>query len=125
MNNELQKIYLNQTEVIAACLLALRSIVLKSDPEVTETIKYGMPCFCYQNQAFCYLWNDKKTGHPYLLMVEGKQLNHPKLETGTRKRMKVLNIDPSKDLPIEIINSILEQALKICKSGKNKINTRK
>ncbi|HEY1045349.1 MAG TPA: DUF1801 domain-containing protein [Bacteroidia bacterium] len=118
MHSQLHKIYINQTEAISACLLALRSIVLNIDTEITETIKYGMPCFCYQNKALCYLWTDKKTGHPYILMVEGKHLNHPKLESGERKRMKVLNIDPNKDLPLKTIQNILRQALNVSKLNK-------
>jgi hypothetical protein len=32
-----------------------------------------MPCFCYQRKAFCYLWTDKKTANPYILIAEGNQ----------------------------------------------------
>ncbi len=44
-------------------------------------------------------------------MVEGNKLDHPKLEKGNRSRMKILRINPNKDLPIKIIHSILEDAL--------------
>lgn len=76
-----------------------------------------MPCFCYKGRVFCYLWTDKKTKEPYMLMVEGKYLSHPKLEKGSRSRMKIFRVTPDKDLPISIIIDILNQALALYKSG--------
>lgn len=110
---DLHNFYLNKIEPNKSCLLALRSIILAQDNQVTETQKYGMPCFCYRKRAFCYLWIDKKTEKPYLLMVEGKSLDHPALEAGSRSRMKILRIDPDKDLPMKTIVDILQKALNL------------
>lgn len=70
---------------------------------------------------FCYLWTDKKTDEPYLLMVEGKHLHHPGLEEGNRSRMKIFRVDPYKDLPIKAIESILQKALDLYRKGTIKI----
>lgn len=121
MVEDLHKFYLSKEEPIKGCLLALRSIILKQDIHITETQKYGMPCFCYKKKMFCYLWTDKKTNEPYLLLVEGKLLDHPKLETGGRSRMKVFRVDHAKDLPIRTIESILRAALDLYRKGKIKI----
>ena len=110
---ELHNFYLNKLEPNQSCLLALRSVILAQDKQVTETQKYGMPCFCYRKRAFCYLWIDKKTEEPYLLMVEGKSLDHPALEKGSRSRMKILRIDPNQDLPMKMIEDILQNALNL------------
>lgn len=117
----LSNYYLNQEEPQRSCLLALRNIIVSIDKEVSETIKYGMPCFCYKKKMFCYLWTDKKTNEPYILMVEGKYLNHVELEQGTRSRMKILRINSNDDLPIETIMSILNDALDLYKNGIVKI----
>lgn len=117
----LSNYYLNKEEPPKSCLLALRSIILNMDKDVSETVKYEMPCFCYKKKMFCYLWTDKKTGEPYILMVEGKLLNHPELEQGSRSRMKILRIDPNEDLPIETIELILNDALNLYKNGIIKI----
>ena len=117
MLSEISDYYLKQEETNRSCLLALRSIILEQDPAITETIKYGMPCFCYKKKMFCYLWIDKKTNEPYLLMVEGKYLTHPKLEAGERSRMKILRIDPRKNLPVKTIGNILQKAIDLYKSG--------
>ncbi|WP_313182378.1 DUF1801 domain-containing protein [Sphingobacterium siyangense] len=118
---EIQHFYLNQKEPNKSCLLALRHIILQQDADVSETIKYGMPCFCYRKKAFCYLWTDKRTTFPYLLMVEGKHLDQVQLEAGQRLRMKTLPIDPQKDLPIDTIESILTAALTLYRNGTIKI----
>lgn len=67
------------------------------------------------------MWTDKKTDEPYILMVEGKYLDHPKLEEGYRSRMKIFRVDPNKDLPIKTIERILQTALDLYKSGVIKI----
>lgn len=111
MLNDLHNYYLNKEEPNKSCLLALRSIILAQDTEVTETQKWGMPCFCYKKKMFCYLWTDKKTGNPYILMVEGKYLDHPELEIGDRSRMKIFSVNPNVDLPVKTIENILQKAL--------------
>lgn len=121
MQEELQNYYLSQKEPNKSCLLALRDIILDQDSNITETRKWGMPCFCYQKKMFCYLWTDKKTDEPYILMVEGKYLDHPKLETGDRSRMKIFRIDPIDDLPVKTIIGILQQALDLYRTGRIKV----
>ena len=121
MIQDLSNYYLNQQEPNKSCLLALKTIILEQDINVTETQKYGMPCFCYRKKMFCYLWTDKKTNEPYILMVEGKHLDHPELEEGNRSRMKILRVDPNADLPIGTINQILNDALDLYRNGIIKI----
>lgn len=117
MLEELHQYYLHKEEPNKSCLLALRSIILNQDPDITETRKYGMPCFCYKKKMFCYLWVDKKSDKPYILMVEGKYLDHPKLEQGDRTRMKIFRVHPDKNLPIKAIERILQQALDLYRTG--------
>lgn len=121
MNEQIQQYYLNKEEPQKGCLLALRQIILDQDDNISETQKWGMPCFCYKNKMFCYLWTDKKTQEPYLLMVEGKHLNHPQLEVGSRARMKIFRVDPDKDIPIKTIVTILNAAIDLYKKGIIKI----
>lgn len=117
MNESLQHFYLDKEEPNKGCLLALRTIILGQDSVVTETTKYGMPCFCYKNKAFCYLWTDKKENDPYILLVEGKLFEHPLLETGKRSRMKILRVNPNDDLDLETITEILQIALDLYRNG--------
>ena len=57
---DLDRFYLEKKEPFRSCLLALRQIILDSDPDIRETRKYGMPCFCLGKRHFCCLWTDKK-----------------------------------------------------------------
>jgi len=113
--------YLNKVEPNRGCLLSLRKIILKQDDSISETTKYGMPCFCYKNKMFCYLWVDKKTEEPYILLVEGRHLQHPKLEVGDRSRMKIYRVDPNKDLQVDTISLLLNKALDLYRNGTIKI----
>ena len=117
MLEELHNYYLKKEEPNKSCLLALRSIILDQDKNITETQKWGMPCFCYKKKMFCYLWTDKKTDEPYILMVEGKFLNNPELEEGDRSRMKILRVNPNKDLHLKTIETILQKALDLYRTG--------
>jgi len=112
--------FLKQKESIRSCLLALKEIILSQDKEITFAIKYGMPFFCFKNKMFCYLWVHKVFKQPYLGIVEGRLINHPNLIIEKRERMKILLLDPEKDLPLKRIESILKKAIGLYKSGQIK-----
>jgi hypothetical protein len=122
MIREIDQYYFQQEEPNRSCLLALRSIILEQDPQVTETRKWGMPCFCYKKKMFCFLWTDKKTLEPYILFVEGKFLEHPQLEKGSRSRMKIFRIKAHEDIPINTLKPLLDEALNLYRNGVIKVN---
>lgn len=93
--------------------MALREYILAFDDDIAETWKYRMPVYCYKKKMFCYLWVHKKYGQPYLGLVEGKKIEHPKLIMEKRARMKILLIDAQKDIPIKTIHSILRSAKRL------------
>ena len=105
--------FLAKEEPDKSCLLALRSFILKADKNITEAWKYRMPFFCYKGKMFCYLWVNKKHKLPYLGFVDGRMMLHPKLLIEKRSRMKILLIDPSKDIPVTLVKSILREAIKL------------
>jgi len=117
MISELEAYYVSKEEPVRSTLLALRSYIINYNTEMTETWTHKMPMFRYKGKLFCYLWTDKKTKEPYLLMVEGKLLNHPDLEEGKRARMKIFRVNPNEDLPIEKINLLLNDALDLYRNG--------
>ena len=121
MIREIDQYYFQQEEPIRSCLLALRSIILEEDINVTETRKWGMPCFCYKKKMFCFLWTEKKTNEPYILMVEGRFLDHPLLEKGSRSRMKIFRVKPNEDIPTDVIKLLLDEALNLYRNGTIKI----
>lgn len=62
---------------------------------------------------FCYLWVHKKYKQPYIGIVEGKKINHPKLIHEKRARMKILLFDPEKDVPVRMVGAILKEVLSL------------
>ncbi|SFD17684.1 protein of unknown function (DU1801) [Chitinophaga sp. CF118] len=99
--------FLQKEEPVRSCLLFLREHILKQDVNISEAWKYGMPVYCYKGKMCCYLWVHKKYQQPYIGIVEGKLIDHPDLIAEKRAKMKILLLDPSRDLPIETINQIL------------------
>lgn len=93
----------------------MREHILSRDSNITEAWKYGMPMYCYNGKMFCYLWVHKKLLLPYLGIVEGKKIDHPDLIQEKRARMKILLLDPLKDIPVRKINAILKQVLALYK----------
>ena len=118
---QLDDFYQNQEEPIKGTFLALRDIILKQDKDITNALKYGMPFFCYKEKMFCYLWTHKKLKQPYIGIVEGKHFDEPFLIQEKRSRMKIMMFDSEKDLPLEQIESVIQKALNLYKSGIVKI----
>ena len=108
---EIDNYYLQKEEPIKSCLLFLREHILNYNSNITEAWKYKMPFFCYKGKMFCYLWVHKRNGLPYIGIVEGRRIDHPALIIEDRARMKIMLLDPTTDLPIETIDSILKIAL--------------
>jgi len=118
---EIDNFYLQQDEPIKGTLLALREIILSQDADIINVLKYGMPFFCYKGKMFCYLWVHKKYKQPYIGIVEGKRFDEPFLIQEGRSRMKIMLLDPNKDLPLKTIKIILQQAINLYKTGVIKI----
>ncbi|MCF0055674.1 DUF1801 domain-containing protein [Dyadobacter sp. CY356] len=118
---EIDNFYAEKVEPLKGCLMALRQIILDRDRNFSEAWKYRMPFFCYKGKMFCYLWVEKKTGIPYLGIVEGKKIAHPGLIQDERSRMKIMRFDPSEDLPLKMILEILDSAILLYTSGIVKI----
>ncbi len=107
MLRDIDNYFLQQPEPARSCLEFLRAYLLAADTHLAEAWKYRMPFYCYNGKMCCYLWVQKKTGIPYLGIVEGEKIHHPDLITENRARMKILLIDPTQDIPVEKIKGIL------------------
>ena len=106
MNQKIEHFYFDRAEPLRSCLLAIRDVTLAFDEQITEGIKYGLPFFLYKNKNFAYIWFDKKTGQPYIGITKGSKIDHPLLFAGSRNTIKVIPIEPEKDLPIDEIYEI-------------------
>jgi hypothetical protein len=107
MISPLEAAYQRYDEPIQGCLWAARSVLLQAEPLLTESLKYGMPFFSYRTKVCCYFWVDKKRQWPYIGWMDGRWLEHALLESGERRRIKVLWLDPQHDLPVASIREVL------------------
>lgn len=105
--------FLNQPEPAKSCLQFLRAHILSFDERLKEAWKYGMPFYCYHGKMMVYLWVHKKYEQPYVGIVEGKRIKHPDLLQEKRARMKILLVDPKKDVPVRKLNAILREVLNL------------
>jgi hypothetical protein len=113
MERAIDRYYLSAEEPHKGALQALRHVILSFDSEITEAWKYGMPFFCYRGKMFCYVWVHKKFRQPYMGIVDGNRIDHEKLLVEKRARMKILLVDPQKDLPVKLIRTILKKAMEV------------
>lgn len=110
MLTPLEKFYLDQPEPDQGCLLALKEVILKFDPLITEEWKYRLPFFYLNGQMFCYLWRHKKFKCPYVGIVRSAGLDFPELIQEKRVKMKIMLINPMEDLQVQTIYTILNAA---------------
>jgi uncharacterized protein DUF1801 len=103
--------FLQNEEPFKSCLQSLREYILQLNDSITEKWMYGMPFYYYKGKRFCYLWIHKKYLKPYIGIVDGKWIYHPELLSEKRTRMKILLIDPGKNLPVKKIRAILREVL--------------
>ena len=105
--------FANLQEPVKGYMLFLRDYFLGKDPAITEAWKYGMPFYNYKGKRICYLWVQKKSGFPYIGIVDGKMINDQDLILEDRKKMKILLLDPEKDIPIQRINKLLDSLIRL------------
>lgn len=109
MLRPIDNFFLEKEEPIKSCLQFLRDHILKFDKNIIEAWKYGAPFYSYGKKRCCYLWIHKKYLQPYIGFVDGKSLSHPDLLQENRIRMRILLIDPHKNIPIKKIDRILKE----------------
>src|ERR1700742_3027872 len=105
--NALENYYQQQEEPTRSCLLAVRTIILKQDKDISASWKYGMPFYCFKGKMFCYLWVHKKYQQPYIGFVAGSLLKDSDLLSEKLARMKIFLIDPARDIPVKKIDKLL------------------
>ena len=115
MLRDIDNYFLEKEEPVKSCLLFLRDHLINFDSNITEAWKYRMPFYCYKGKMLCYLCVHEKKGLPYLGIVEGRKIDHPLLIQESRSRMKIMFIDPERDIPVEVVDEILKTAINFYK----------
>lgn len=111
MLNPLENYFAKQPEPQQSCMLFLRKWFIEQGFE--EQFKYMTAMYYYKGKALCYLSVSSKEKNLYVGFIKGYLMKHPKLEKEGRKQIKVIYLNPEKDLPIKILNEIVKMAKKL------------
>ncbi|MET3535459.1 DUF1801 domain-containing protein [Chryseobacterium limigenitum] len=108
--NPIQEYFYRIKEPERSTLLFLRQKILESDKEnITEPLSFGLPFFKYKKKMLCYLYYSKKHKKHYVSFYHGDRIEHPELIQEGRKKFKILLIEMEKDLPVELILSLIQE----------------
>jgi hypothetical protein len=110
MNQELENYYLKQPEPIQSCLLALKSIILSVNKEVSQRRTYQIPFFYYKEKKLAFLWVDRKR-LLFGIVTDKSLLTFPEGVRG-RNKYETMEIDPNEDIPMEDIVEMLRRQIK-------------
>jgi hypothetical protein len=101
MLTALESYYVNKPEPYQSCLLALRDIILRANPDICHERKFQIPFFTYKNKKLGYLWlNNKKLMLGFCL---DKSLQEAIAGTKPKDKYESVRIDPNADIPIEML----------------------
>lgn len=100
MLSDLNQFFESQPMEVKETFIAMRYFVLQPDFELTEHFKYRTAFYYYQGKPFCYFHKDAKTLEPYIGIARGHLVEDPLLHQGNRKKMKVVKIPVTEDLPV-------------------------
>lgn len=111
MLHPIDNYFLQHEEPNKSCIQALRQLIIGYDDRIAEKWLYEMPFYYFDGNRFCYLWFHKKLRQPYIGIVDGNRINHPDLISEKRSRMKILLVDPGRNIPVAKIRALLRQTL--------------
>lgn len=111
MPSELENYYLKQTEPVQSCLLALKSIIMGINPQITHERKYQIPFFYYKGKKLSYLWVTRKKLQ--VGFIEDKCLQEPIAGIRLKDRYQSIIVNPTEDIPFEIIVGNLNRLIQL------------
>jgi len=101
MTTPLESYYLNKPEPYRSCLLALKDIILSSNPGIVHERKFQIPFFTYRDKKIGYLWLDRKKVKIGFCL--DKSLQETVNGIKPKDVYESMQIDPNADIPIDII----------------------
>jgi hypothetical protein len=111
----LESYYLSKPEPYQSCLLALKDVILRTNPNICHERKFQIPFFTYKGKKLGYLWlNRKKLMLGFCL---DKSLQELTMRTKPKDKYESMQIDPNADLPVDIILQKLGYYLALIDKG--------
>lgn len=120
MNPAEQYIY-NQQEPYQSIMLYVRSVILKTLPEVEEKFNYRIPFYNHKKKPMCYLNILKGTNYVDVAFVQGVYLQDkfPVLKDGNnRKQVRSIQIKNLEDIDESMLVNLLKEAAMLLDKSK-------
>jgi hypothetical protein len=107
----LDNYYMKQAEPLQGCLLALKSLILEVNKDITPIRKYRIPFFRYKSWNLAFLWIYKKK--IMIGFVTDRRIHPPMPGTKRKDDVETMLIDPNKDIPLDLIATRLRYYIKL------------
>ncbi|AYL99076.1 DUF1801 domain-containing protein [Mucilaginibacter celer] len=107
--------YISKPEPYQSCMLALRDLILRTNPEICHERKFQIPFFTYKGKKLGYIWLNRKklmlgfcTDRSLLTVPEGVK---------PKDQYESILIDPNADLPVALITKKLQYCIETINKG--------
>ena len=111
----------NQKEPYQSIMLYVRSVILKTLPEVTEKYNYKVPYYLHNNKPICYLNILKGTNYVDVAFIQGVLLegNYPQLkDDNNRKQVRSIQVKKLEDFDELLFVRLLNDAAVLLDNSK-------
>ena len=115
----------NQKEPQQSIMLYLRSVILKTLPEVEEKYSYKIPFYYYDKKPMCYLNILKKTNYVDVAFIQGIFLEDKFSELkdyNNRKQVRSLQVKDLEDFDELMFTELLKEAASLLSKSKKAWN---
>lgn len=123
--NPAENYILNQPEPYRSIMLYIRSVILKTLPNVEEKYNYGIPFYHHNKKPMCYLNILKGTNFVDVAFVQGVFLEDafPELKNyNKRKQVRSLQVKSLEDFYERLFVELLKEAAKVLDKSKKAWN---
>lgn len=106
-------------------MLYVRSVILKSLPDIVEKYNYGIPFYHHNKKPMCYLNILKGTNYVDVAFVQGVFLKEkfPQLKDGSnRKQVRSIKVERLENFDELLFVEILDEASKLLDTNKKAWN---
>jgi hypothetical protein len=114
----------NQKEPYQSIMIYVRSVILKTFPEVAEKFSYGIPFYYYKKKPMVYINRLKGTNYVDVSFMDGNHLKgkFPQLKDyKNRKRVRSIQVNNLEDFDEQAFVNILNEATLFITKNRSKL----
>ena len=122
--NPVEQHLFNQKEPYQSIMIYVRSVILKTFPEVAEKFSYGIPFYYYKKKPMVYINRLKGTNYVDISFMDGNHLKgkFPQLKDyKNRKRVRSIQVNNLEDFDEQAFVNILNEATLFITKNRSKL----